>query len=389
MQDSLYLRAALSAIFFVNGLVLANWYPRIPTAKAALQLSETQLGLALLGVAFGSVLSMPIAGVVTHRLGYRPVVRFMIVCYSAALPLLGLAVNWWSLGLALLLIGAAVGALDVAMNAGGMALERRERRTALPALHGIYSIGVLAGTLAGAAAAAVRMNLVAHFATVAGIALVVSVMAGCHLPDEGQPRHRVPAVTDDPEPSGLPKQLVLLSVVAFCALFAEGGVINWASVYVAYELGASPGLAAGGLIGFSLTMTAARLAGGLLIMRLGAVRLIRIGSSVATSGLAIGLIVGNVSIAILAFTLVGAGIASIFPLVLSACSRQPAVSPATAIAVVSTIGYLGHLAAPPAIGMIADQTSLTVGIALIAVVTTIIALLASQLATNASGYGEK
>jgi hypothetical protein len=136
-------------------------------------------------------------------------------------------------------------------------------------------------------------------------------------------------------------------------------------------------------------MTAARLAGGLLIMRLGAVRLIRIGSSVATSGLAIGLIVGNVSIAILAFTLVGAGIASIFPLVLSACSRQPAVSPATAIAVVSTIGYLGHLAAPPAIGMIADQTSLTVGIALIAVVTTIIALLASQLATNASGYGEK
>ena len=60
---------AVYAVFILSGFAFASWASRIPQVRDSLELSPRQLGLVLLAMAIGSVISMPLAGIVVHRLG--------------------------------------------------------------------------------------------------------------------------------------------------------------------------------------------------------------------------------------------------------------------------------------------------------------------------------
>ncbi|MYZ39513.1 MULTISPECIES: MFS transporter [unclassified Streptomyces] len=133
--------SALYVVFFINGLVLASWAPRIPQVKEQLQLSDGQLGLALLGVALGSVPAMPAAGSLVNRFGSRAVARTAVLLYAAAIALPGLARSLTELMVSLAVLGTAVGALDVAMNAHAVDVERSSGRARLSSFHALFSAG--------------------------------------------------------------------------------------------------------------------------------------------------------------------------------------------------------------------------------------------------------
>jgi MFS family permease len=66
-------------------------------------------------------------------------------------------------------------------------------------------------------------------------------------------------------------------------------------------------------------------------------------------------------------------------LVYSAAGRSKVLSPGVALAAVSTIGYLGFLVGPPFIGFIAQAFNLRVSLGLIAVLGSVIVLIASTI----------
>jgi len=164
-------RLAIGWVFFANGAALGSWVPHIPDAKHALGLTHGLLGLALLGMAAGSLLGLPLSGVLTARYGSRKTTTAAILAMLLATPLPILASGPPLFAIALGLLGMANGAVDVAMNTQAIAVQDRYGRAIMSGFHGLFSIGGLAG--AAAAALAMSAGVVAASHLLASIAVLL------------------------------------------------------------------------------------------------------------------------------------------------------------------------------------------------------------------------
>lgn len=346
-------RAAVAAVFFLNGFGFANLVPRLAEVKLGLGLGEAAFGVALLGLAGGALLAMPLTGALCARLGSRSVTATALFLFAPAPILLALAPSLPALAGAFLALGVAAGALDVAMNAQGVAVEQGYPRPIMSSLHGMFSLGAMTGALTAGAVAVLGLDLLPHLAMVAGLLLAVgSVACPAMLPARFDASGAGPAFA-------LPTRgLLVLGGIAFCALLAEGAVADWSAIYMHESLGAGTELAAAAFATFSVTMAAGRFLGDRLVARLGPGLVARAGALLAAAGLAGALVVGHPLAAILGFGLIGAGIACTFPIVLSAAARSGELPAGHAIAAVCTLGYFGFLVGPPTIGLVAELTGL-------------------------------
>lgn len=369
-------RLGVSAVFFANGALFANWVTRIPEVQRRLQLSEAQLGLALFGVAVGSLLAMPAVGALVARRGSAPVTRALALAFCAAIALPALAGDLATLCLALAVLGAANGGMDVAMNAHAAAVERAQRRPIMSSFHALYSAGGLAGALAGGAVVSLGVPPLLHLTGAGVLAAAVVALAGrTLLPaaiDAGGAR--APAFA---RPSGA---LAALAVLAFCVLLSEGAIADWSAVFLV-QAGASAGRAAWGFGAFSLAMALGRAAGDAVTQRLGPVAVVRGGGLLAAVGLGLGLASSGLWLSVAGFTAVGLGFACIFPSLVTAATRIGGGS--AAIAAVATVGYAGFLAGPPLIGLVAQATSVRVGLGLVVAASLVVAALAGRVGAPA------
>jgi MFS family permease len=345
-------RRAIAALFFINGFAFATWVSRIPAVQTALHLSAASLGLALAGVGAGSLLSMPLTGWLIARVGSRPIVTIATLACSVTVVAPVLASNAALLGVTLFLFGAALGSMDVSMNAQGVELEQRYDRPIMAAFHAFYSLGGMSGAAVGGLIAARAVTVSQHF-VLAG--LILLVLAAVALPL---------LITTPPPPAHartplrVSRTLVALCVLGTCIMVCEGAMADWTPVYLEGVLRTGPGLAAAGYAVFSGAMTIGRLTGDWLTMQLGRVMIVRIGSALAAGGLAAALMFDSVTVALVGFICVGAGFSTIIPLVFSAAGRLDEGSAGPGLAAVTTAGYLGLLCGPPIIGIMAEYTSL-------------------------------
>jgi len=373
-------RLAVSGMFFVNGALLANWVARIPAVQQRLGLNAGALGIALLGMAIGALLSFPLAGWLIARYGSRSVTIGASFAYCAALPLPALAPNLPLLMTALMALGAGNGAMDVAMNAQGVAVERRYGRPIMSSFHGLFSIGGLAGAVTGGIMAGASIQPFPHLLGVAAaLAIGAAVSARGLLPvaaDAGS------GASTFARPN---RALLGLGVVAFCSAMGEGAMADWSAVYLHSSLGAAAGFAAAGFAGFSLAMTVGRLSGDALTRRFGPVALVRLGGLLAAVGLGVALALGQPLVSVVGFACVGAGLSLVAPLVFSAAGRASAagVSASAALAAVATMGYTGFLLGPPVIGAIAQALSLRAALGLVVLLGIAIAVLARNVESPA------
>ena len=360
--DARRARFAVSTIFFLTGVGVANWSVRIPAVQERLGLGEGQLGLALLGVSAGALTAMPLSGRLVGKYGSRPVTWAAIVLFALSFALPARAPSLALLTTALVLMGLANGLLDVSMNSQAAAVQRRYSRPMMAGVHALYSLGGLVGAAMGGRIAALDIDPVRHLTVVAAGLVIVACLAAPRM---------LPASADAAPDRGArvrpTRPLLVMGLVAFCCLFGEGAMGNWSAVYLRNVVGAGPGLAAAGFAAFSLCMAGGRFIGDALTTRLGPARLTRFGAIVATVGISAALAFPNPYVVIAGFGAVGAGLAAIFPLTLAAAARTPGVVPGTAIAVVSMCGYSGLLAGPPFIGSVASAVTLRGGLALVLV----------------------
>lgn len=364
-------RLAVTFTFFAHGALFGTWVARIPAIKDDLGLGEGELGLALLGGTLGAVACLPLSGWMVSRAGGRTIVATVLPIYALLLALLALAPSLALLALTLLLFGATAAAVDVAMNANGLELERSLGRPILSSLHAGWSFGGLAGAVAGGLVAGTGVEPLPHFAAAAALIGAAGLVASRALLAPGAEQVRSPAGLRRP-----PKRLVALGAVAFCGLFAEGAAADWSAVYIAGPLDASERLAALGFGAFSLAMAVFRLAGDPLTARWGPVTLTRRGGTLAGGALGVALVIGHPLAAVVALACMGAGVAAIVPVAFRAAGSLPPIPPAVGIAALTTVGYSAFVAGPPAIGLAAEIVGLPAALGLVVVLLGALVVLA-------------
>lgn len=367
-------RWAVSAIFFVNGMVLASWVAHIPAVKARHGLGDDRLGLVLLSMAVGAVLALPLAAWLIARWGSRRITSIAAVGFCLALPLPILAPTAWFVAAALGLFGALNALLDVSMNAQAIAVEEQYPQPIMSAFHALFSVGGLTGALIASATLAGGLGSGWHVALITAVSVAVLTAAM---------RRLLPSTGAAGPPGAVfvwpPAALLSLGLLTFCGLLVEGAMGDWSAVYLHDALGTTASVAAGGFAAFSVTMAAGRFSGSYLADRLGPQKLLRWSGALAASGLAAALILATPSAALVGFALVGLGLANVIPILFSAAGRVSGVPAGTALAAIATTGYGGFLAGPPLIGFAAGLTGLPAALAIVVTCCAVIAAGAKTL----------
>ena len=328
-------RRATAWVFFANGAAIGSWVPHIPEAKHALGLSDGLLGLALLGMAAGSLVGLPLSGVLTARFGSRRTTTAAILALLLATPLPLLAPSLAAFSVTLILLGIANGAVDVAINMQAIAVEERVGRAIMSGFHGFFSAGGLAGAAAAGLAMEAGTDPLAHLTASVALLLLVTLRAV---------RSLLPAVPAAAKTAifRLPRgALLALGVFALCSLLAEGAMGDWAAVYLREDLGTGAGYAALGFAGFSLAMAAGRFLGDRVVRRHGGRAVLYAGAGVASTVLTTGLLAGEPWAAVAGFSGVGLGLANAVPILFRAAGKISGIRHELAIAAVSTAGYCG------------------------------------------------
>ncbi len=370
-------RWAVFVVFMVNGFLFASWVPRVAEVRDRLGVGEGAMGLALLSLAGGALLAMPLAGWAADKWGTRVTIGLSAAVLGFSLPLPGLATTVVELAGGLLLIGIASGAMDVSMNVQGAVVEQRLGRRVFAGFHGGFSLGGLLGAATAALLAGAGFSPLQHFVTVGpavglvGAAMSLFMLSSAMSAGEGQ-GHGGGGM-------GALLGVLLPGVIAFCCLMAEGSVADWSAILLADWRDAGPTIAGAAFAAFNGAMATGRLLGDRIIARLGDNAVLQGGGGLAAAGLAIVLLVDSAAAAVVGFTLTGAGLSCIFPVCLNLGARLMPSRPGAAIAAVSTLGYGGLLAGPPLIGLLASVTSLPLAMGLVALLVATIPLLTLRL----------
>lgn len=379
--SSARLRTALTVFFALDGFLFAGWVVRIPAIKQQTGASASTLGLALLGVSAGAVITMMLTGRLCRRYGSHAVTVACGVLLPLSIALPAQTHSALSLGLVLLVFGAAYGGMNVAMNSAAVDLVAELRRPVMPSFHAAFSLGGMVGAGLGGLVAG-GLSASTHLFLLAGIGLLVTAFAGPallrHRPARTAPAAHTPQ--RQPQQKLTPRArriVVLFGVIALCTAYGEGALADWGALHLEQDLDAHPGLAAAGYALFALTMTIGRLTGTLLLERLGQTRTLVLGGAVAAAGMLLGALAPTAWLALAGFAVTGLGLANIFPV---AVGRAGELAGPSGVAAASTLGYGGMLLGPPAIGFLADWFSLPIAL-------TTVALLAAAAA--ALGYGAR
>jgi MFS family permease len=180
----------------------------------------------------------------------------------------------------------------------------------------------------------------------------------------------------------------VLGLLGLCGQLGEGAAGDWSAVYIR-GLGSPAGVAAIGLAAFSVTMAAGRMVGDRLSARFGPVALVRASGLIAGLGLAGGLLVRNPAVAIAGFALLGAGLAGIFPQLVSVAAQLDPDRAGSNIGRIAAVAYLGLLGGPVAIGAVAAGVGLRGALLVPAGLSLLVAALAGVMSPHDSVDGEE
>jgi predicted MFS family arabinose efflux permease len=363
---------ALRTQFFVSGALFATWGVHVPTVKAHFGLGDQALAWAMLAAGAGALAALVQAGRLVGRLGPRRVALVTGLGCAAAIALLLASGSYAVLIVLMLVYGACASLFDVSINAEASEIERLGGRPVMSGFHALFSLGGMAGAAAGSLLPHTGLTAAQHLWGAGALAAVLVVGACTSM----LPMSTAPAPA---APLSLPRgRLALIGVLAALGLITEGAMYDWSVLFIHEERGASASLAAAGYAGFSAAMAAARFGGDWVRARLTPVQLLRASGVLAAAGLLQALVVPQAWAALLGFVLVGLGLANVVPALFSAASQVPGVTPAHGIAAVSSLGYLGMMAGPPLIGVLAERSSLTGALGVVVVFACVLALAARR-----------
>lgn len=363
-------RLATRLAFLAAGFGIACWAPLVPFAQERLAVDAGMLGLLLLCLGIGSVAAMTAVGPLSARYGTRPVIIVSGLSLAAILPILALADTSVTLGGTLLLFGASLGSLDVAMNIHAVEVERAGTRPLMSGFHALFSIGGFAGSS--------MMTLLLSL----GAGPVPSAMLGSALIlgsiVAAAPRLLRSRADDDEAHFAMPRGIVLvLAALGAITFLAEGALLDWSALLITGKGLVSVQHGGLGYMLFAIAMTAGRLTGDAMTARIGDRAAVRWGGIVAVAGFLLLLLAPVTVIALTGFIFIGLGAANIVPVLFRQAGAQTIMPANLAIAALTTTGYAGVLVGPAAIGFVARGVGLTASFWMLAALLCIVPLCAA------------
>lgn len=355
-------------IFLVCGIGLATWVPMVPLAKIRLQLNDAALGLILLCLGAGAITIMPFTGSLINKFGSRRIMLIAGLMIAAVLPMLLFADTSISLAISLYLFGMAIGAIDVSMNAQAVLIQERMGKYIMSSVHGLFSVGGLIGSLGLGFFLELGLSSTwAIFSISVLLVLILLSQYGDLLPHSEEKKVDTATLI-------IPKGKVLvLGLMCFVAFLAEGSILDWSAVFLQFHRNFTESTSGIGFAAFSVAMAVMRLSGDKLINRFNSQSVVFYGAIIAAAGILLAILIPSGIATVTGFVLVGIGCANIVPVFFSKAGNMPGVSSGTAIAGMTTLGYIGQLAGPALLGFVAELSSLSVALGLVSVLLLIVA----------------
>ncbi|CAK6490986.1 Inner membrane protein YbjJ [Pantoea sp. Nvir] len=353
---------------------MSSWAPLVPFASQRLALSGASLGALLLCLGMGSLVAMPVTGALVGRFGCRRVIFGSTLVTLATLPLLATLETTGSMAATLIIFGAGLGMLDVAMNVQAVEVEKAASKPMMSGFHGFFSLGGILG--AGAVSLLLSVGL-SPLASVALVLLLMALLLAASLPTLMRERLHQP---DQPwlvMPRGF---VAFLGLLCFILFLAEGAVLDWGALLLLQSPEMSTAHAGLGYAVFSVAMTIGRLTGDRIIDRFGRFPVMLTGALTASAGLALAVYLPWPQMALLAFLLVGFGLSNTVPMLFNAVGNQRDMPSNLGISAMTTLGYAGILSGPALIGFISQWLSLSGAFLLIALLLLAVAASARLVA---------
>lgn len=347
------IRIAVSLFYFCQGLAFASWASRIPIIKERLHLTEGQLGTILLMLPVGQLVTMALSGKLVTTYGSARVLRIVAIIYALILCLIGFARNAWELGAILFFFGVIGNMCNIAVNTQGVAAEKIFKKSIMSSFHGAWSIAGFTGALIGLLTMNIAVDTIPHFMI---IFVLIVINTGINY------RYLIPGVATETKKTSFfskpESSLVQLGIIGFFSMATEGAMFDWSGVYFKEIVHAPEQFIIVGYASFMIMMALGRFIGDAVISRLGRKRTLQISGILMFVGMMTSVIFPHFYISTLAFMMVGIGVACNVPTVYSVAGQNKKVTPGVALAMVSSISFLGFLMGPPLIGYIAELTSL-------------------------------
>ena len=353
---------AARAFFFIGGFGTATWAPLVPLLRERLMVGDDVLGMLLLCIGVGSLLTMPLSGALAMRLGCRRVVMTASILFAAILLLVS-CVDALSLAVPIVLIfGAVMGCIDVVVNIVAVLVEKGIGRRIMSGMHAFWSLGGFVGAgLYGVWVGLLGLTPFQSTAIAAGLILLLTAVFGRPLIPYGGGGGALLAL-----PRGI---IVFVGMTAFIAFLSEGAVMDWGGVYLTTVRGMDLALAGTGYSVFSAAMLTMRFLGDRVVQRIGTLLVAVGGALLAFGGILLVMFAPVDALLYVGFFAIGIGSANIVPVFFSLMGRQNVMPVSAAVSAVSTMGYLGILAGPAAIGFVSSLTTLQTAFAMLAVLS--------------------
>lgn len=367
-------RWAVTAVFFLNGLLLSSYVVRLPSLKAEHHLSNGQLGA--LGTLFGAaaLIAMQFVGSFTARVGSARVIRLALLAMPLAVIAIGESRGTFAFALAVTLTGAVHGTLDVAMNAHAVAVERIRQRPIMSGCHAAWSVSAVLASIVGALVVHAGLASVTHFLAIGIVVFAAGIAVGPFLMPPSVDRRACERNSDSSHAdwrsdwrSGWTRAIVVLGGIGLVLMICDGAALAWSGIFLNGSRGATLTVASIALTAYTASQTGGRLVGDRLKQRFGGSALFRVGGLLAIAGLSLAVFSPWLSLAIAGFAVFGLGASNLIPLTFSAAGRAGGDGSvaATALARFTTFTYAGILFGPAAIGWVAQGIGLMWTLALL------------------------
>ena len=380
-------RIAVSVLFFANGAIAASVLPRLPAIKDSLDLTNSELGVALAAGPIGGLLMGLFAGALIARFGSGRVATVTGTATAALVLGVGFAGSWAVLALAFLVMGAFDATMDASMNAHGIGVQRRYGRSILQGFHGMWSVGSVIAGAVGAIAAGLSIPVEVHLGLV-GLAMAVAILA--------TGRAMLPAAIADVHPAHeaalepvtlrhAPRLLRILAPIAMLGILCvilQGSAATWSAIYLSDVLLQPQGIAALAYVVYMGAMVVGRLTNDRWVDRWGERRIIRVGAVIGAAGVLGVIVSGPLAQPLLAFAgfaAVGLGSSPMFPVMVGVAGSRPGIPAGHGVALVAWMVRFGLVFAPAAVGLAADAFVLGAALAIPLAAAVVIALAAGPL----------
>lgn len=346
-------RLMVAIFFFVSGFGFYTWASRIPTIQQELHLNEAQLGAVLFALPIGLMITLPVTGMLLSRFDSRRIMMIGAVSFNLMLSAIGFATKSWELALALVCFGSSRNLMNISANAQSIGVQSLFERPIIARFHGIWSLAGFGGAALGSLMVSFSVSPAWHFLGV-GLVLVACCWYAYpgSLPQQPGSRERRPwfALPD--------KTLVKYGLISFASMACEGTMIDWSGIYLQKAVHTSREVATLGFTTYMIAMTLGRLTGDRFTNRYGIRTMLTYSGCLIGLGLFVAVLLPYPLTAVAGFILAGFGVSCVIPMVFAMAGRSEGMSSGSAIAAVSTVGYLGFLIVPPLVGTVAQMAGL-------------------------------